>query len=112
MQSKNFIFEKELAWEPAGEGVMRQILGYDGHITMVKVKFEKGAKGAPHRHYHSQTTYIVSGRFRFSIDGETQEVGPGDGLYMAPDILHGCECLEEGLLIDCFTPVRADFLGL
>lgn len=32
----------EKAWEPAGEGVTRQIMGYDGQVMLVKVKFEKG----------------------------------------------------------------------
>lgn len=38
----------EKAWEPAGEGVTRQIMGYDGQVMLVKVKFEKGAIGTPH----------------------------------------------------------------
>lgn len=42
-RSKTFILEKEKAWEPAGEGVVRQIMGYDGQIMLVKVKFETGA---------------------------------------------------------------------
>jgi quercetin dioxygenase-like cupin family protein len=37
-------------------------------------------------------------------------VATGDGLYMEPDVEHGCECLEAGVLLDCFTPMRADFL--
>ena len=41
-RSKTFILEKEKAWEPAGEGVVRQIMGYDGQVMLVKVKFETG----------------------------------------------------------------------
>ena len=42
-RSNAFILENEKAWEPAGEGVVRQILGYDGQVMLVKVKFEQGA---------------------------------------------------------------------
>ena len=49
-RSKTFILEKEKAWEPAGEGVVRQIMGYDGQIMLVKVKFETGAIGTPRLH--------------------------------------------------------------
>ncbi|HET9571194.1 MAG TPA: cupin domain-containing protein [Bacteroidales bacterium] len=108
--SPSFVFEKNISWEPAGEGVTRQILGYDGQIMMVKVKFEQGAKGYAHAHYHSQSTFVVSGKFAFTVGEETKIVTAGDGLYMEPDVLHGCECLEAGLLIDCFSPMRADFL--
>ena len=47
--------------EPAGKGVTRQVMGYDGQVMMVKVKFEKGAVGTLHTHYHTQTTYVASG---------------------------------------------------
>ena len=57
--SKAFVFEAETPWEELGGGVKRQILGYDGQLMMVKVVFEKGAVGALHRHYHSQSTYVA-----------------------------------------------------
>lgn len=108
--SETFLYEKQLNWENAGEHVTRQIMGYNGDIMLVKVKFEKNAVGTPHRHPHTQTTYIVSGKFKFTVDGKTQIVGPGDGVFVAPNVLHGCVCLEPGVLIDCFNPARADFL--
>jgi len=37
-----------------------------------KIKFEKGAVGALHRHPHSQATYIESGVFDMTIDGVTR----------------------------------------
>ena len=103
--------ENELAWQPAGEGVVRQIMGYDGQLMIVKVKFAKGAVGAQHKHYHSQATYVASGKFELNIGGEVKGLGAGDGYYVAPDQLHGCVCLEEGILIDTFSPHRADFIG-
>ena len=103
--------ENELAWQPAGEGVVRQIMGYDGQLMIVKVKFAKGAVGAQLKHYLSQATYVASGKFELNIGGEVKVLGAGDGYYVAPDQLHGCVCLEEGILIDTFSPHRADFIG-
>ena len=37
-RSNTFILEKEIVWEPAGEGVVRQIMGYDGQVMLVKGK--------------------------------------------------------------------------
>lgn len=108
--SKSFLFEKGIPWEPAGEGIVRQIMGYDGQLMLVKVKFENGSIGTEHTHYHTQSTFVASGKFEFTINGETSIVETGDGLYMAPDSLHGCKCLEAGILIDCFSPMRSDFL--
>ena len=87
-----------------------QISAYDVPLMMVKVDFEKGAVGTVHEHYHSQATYVASGKFELDINGEKRVLVAGDGYYVAPDEPHGCVCLEAGVLIDTFSPMRADFL--
>lgn len=109
-ESANFQFANEIAWQYPGEGVSRQIMAYNDDMMMVKVKFETGAEGTPHTHPHSQATYVVSGVFEFTTGGETQTVKAGDGVYIKPNVAHGCKCIEEGLLVDTFAPMRADFL--
>jgi len=108
--SKTAILEGSLEWEQLGKGLSRQILGWDNQVMMVKVKFEKGAVGAPHQHFHTQTTFCHSGKFEFTIDGVKHVIEPGDGLYIAPNLLHGAVCLEPGVVLDVFSPVREDFL--
>lgn len=114
MKKKNsspFFIASEHPAYPAGKGITRQFIGYDDSIMTLKVIFEQGARGDIHEHPHSQTTYIVSGVFEFTIDGETKLLKPGDGCYLAPNQSHGCICLEKGALIDTFSPVREDFLA-
>lgn len=102
--------EKDMQWETVGEGVRRQIMGYDKDLMLVKVDFQKGAVGSLHAHPHSQATYVVSGKFELTIGDEKKVIEGGDGYYVAPDVLHGCVCLEPGILIDTFSPAREDFL--
>ena len=109
-RSKTFQIEDEMVWQEAGQGVRRQIMGYDGQLMMVKVQFEKGAVGTAHSHYHSQSTYVASGKFEVTIGDEKAVLSAGEGYYVEPDVLHGCVCLEAGTLIDTFSPVREDFL--
>ena len=109
--SEIFCKAKQMEWEELGGGVSRKFLGWDKQIMMVKVKFENGALGAPHKHFHTQATYCVSGKFEFEIDGEKKIVEAGDGVYIEPNLLHSAICLEEGILIDTFSPVREDFLS-
>ena len=97
-------------WEQLGPGLSRQILGWDNQIMMVKVKFEKGVNASQHSHFHTQTSFCHSGKFEFTIDGLKYEIGPGDGLYIAPNLVHGAICLEAGVVLDVFSPVREDFL--
>ena len=110
MDRKKFLKETEIEWEELGGGVSRKILGFDNQIMMVKVKFDKGAIGSPHQHFHTQTTYCAGGKFEFTVDDEKSIVETGEGVYIAPNLLHGALCLEEGVLIDVFSPVREDFL--
>lgn len=108
--SEKYILTEGMDWEELGGGVSRKFLGFDNQIMMVLVKFEKGALGAPHHHFHTQATYVAKGKFEFEIDGQKQVVKEGDGVYIQPNLLHSAVCLEEGILIDVFSPVREDFL--
>jgi quercetin dioxygenase-like cupin family protein len=108
--SKEFLFGDDITWETVGEGVQRQIMGYDDKIMLVNVKFDKGGVGIMHEHYHSQVTYVVSGKFELTIGGETKTVKGGDAFYVPPHVLHGAICLEGGVLIDVFSPIREDFM--
>lgn len=110
MASEIYLHESEMIWEDLGKGVQRKILGYDNQIMMVKVRFIKGAVGSPHQHFHTQATYCASGKFKFTIDGIESIINAGDGVYIKPNLIHSTVCLEDGILIDVFSPVREDFL--
>src|SRR5690554_3497937 len=105
-----FFFQDQICWQPAGEGIKRQILGHDDQIMLVKVEFQAGAIGHEHSHYHRQNTYVSSGVFEFTVDGITKEVKEGDGVYVAPNVIHEMKCIEPGVLIDTFSPAREDFI--
>ncbi|MDE8555022.1 cupin domain-containing protein [Pantoea vagans] len=106
-----FIYHKDQPLDDLGGGVTRRVLAHGGTMMAVEVHFEKGATGPLHHHPHEQLTCVLSGRFAFTIEGETREVAAGDTLYKAPNVLHGCVCLEAGVLLDTFTPQREDFLA-
>ncbi len=110
MESNCYIYQNETPVEDLGGGVTRQILGYNEHLMMVKVSFLKGSIGSLHTHSHTQTTYCAAGAFEFTVGSESRIIREGDATYLAPGVLHGVVCLEEGVLIDTFNPVREDFL--
>jgi len=93
------------------EGVSRQVLSNHSDMMVVAFRFEKaGAVGALHDHPHVQSTYVESGRFRFTLGDKEQEFGPGDSFVIPSGQRHGCVCLAPGKLVDSFTPRRDDFL--
>ena len=93
-----------------GGGTERRILAYDDSLMAVEVSFETGSEGAPHSHPHTQMSYVLSGSFRYSIEGESVILNPGDSVVVPGGLVHSTVCLEKGVLLDVFTPMREDFL--
>lgn len=108
--SAAFLIGDETPWEVISEGVKRKIMGYDDTIMLVNVAFEKGAIGVMHKHYHAQITHVVSGQFEITIGNISKIIKAGDCFYVEPQAMHGAVCLEDGLLIDVFSPIREDFM--
>ena len=106
----NIVFHKDAPLREVGVGVSRRVLAHTDQMMIVEVNFEAGGVGAVHSHPHCQSTYVRSGRFRFTVDGAPVEVGPGDTLAFPSGLPHGTLCLEAGTLLDIFTPMREDFL--
>ncbi len=101
---------KNVEAEECAKGVRRKILSYTDELMCVENHFETGAEGALHHHPHTQITYVVSGRFEFTVGGEKKVVGAGDSMLKKDGVEHGCVCLEEGILLDIFSPMREDFV--
>ncbi len=109
-QSKLFLFGKRQEKEVVGVGITRQLLGFDDSLLVARVEFKHGAIGYVHAHPHSQVTYVESGVFDFTVGAETQRLQAGDATYIPPGENHGSVCVEDGVLLDVFSPVREDFL--
>ena len=107
-----FFADAGLALETLEAGrVSRKLRARGGGLMMVEVFFEAGAAGAEHRHPHQQVSYCLEGEFRFSVEGETAALRPGDSVFIPADALHGTLCVARGRLLDIFTPQREDFLA-
>lgn len=109
-KKQRWVPHEETEREDVASGVYRHILAYTDGLMCVENHFEKGGIGAMHKHPHTQITYVVSGVFQFTIGDETKIVKAGDTLLKEDSVLHGCECLEDGILLDIFTPMREDFI--
>jgi quercetin dioxygenase-like cupin family protein len=93
-----------------GEGVSRKILASGGTMMTVQFAFEKGAVGTPHTHPHEQVGYVLQGRFELTLGNDTTTLEVGDTYYVPSNTVHGVVAMEDGVLLDVFTPQRQDFL--
>ena len=78
---------------------------------MIRVVFTSGGVGPLHSHPHRQVSFIERGRFRLTLGAETLEVTAGDSFFVEPGLTHGAVALEDGAIIDVFTPAREDLLA-
>jgi quercetin dioxygenase-like cupin family protein len=95
------------------EGVERR-LGYTDHLMMAIIDFSDGPKSQPdplHSHLHEQVSYVVEGEIIFVMDDQQMRLRPGDMFLVPSGKPHSIQLLtERARLIDCFTPLREDFL--
>jgi quercetin dioxygenase-like cupin family protein len=105
-----YIENDKMPWEEVEEGIHRKVMAYDKQLMLVKVSFEPGKVGALHQHHHTQITQVESGIFEIEIDGARKILKKGDAYYVPPDTMHGAKCIEAGILIDVFSPMREDFV--
>ncbi len=108
--TKIFAQPGEGDWETTPDGNRRRVVLYTDELMVVQFAFEKGGVGAMHSHPHVQSSYVVEGRFEVTIDGVSETIPAGGSFIVPSNLLHGVKALEGGLLVDTFTPHRADFL--
>jgi len=107
---KTHIKNSDVPVEHLAEGLSRQIMGYDTNLMVVRVYFKKDAIGAEHAHPHQQVSYVEKGKFEVNIGGKKEILHAGDAFVAPVNVRHGAVCLEDGILIDTFSPMREDFI--
>lgn len=96
--------------EKISEGIERQMV-VGKNVMMCRFRFAPFVVTPEHTHPHEQMTLVIKGNVKFTIEGETYIVSPGDVLHFPPHNRHGATMLdEEVILIDIFSPIREDFL--
>lgn len=85
------------------------------NLMMAHVQLEAGAITAPHSHEYEEIIYVVSGRWKVTVDGEECELMANQSLVIPPNVEHSSFAEEETLAIVCtnFRPEwieNSDFL--
>ncbi len=84
---------------------------FGGERVMVNhVILKAGTAVPPHAHPEEQLTLVLRGRIVFELEGETAELGPGEIVWVPANARHAVRVLEDTVVLDVFSPVRADLL--
>ncbi len=100
-----YISKKELA-----PGITVHVIAAGSNLMLCWVAMKASTRLPVHSHPHEQSSYIVSGRLRWTVDGEERDGPAGSGIIFAPNQPHGALVLEDCVVTDSFTPVREDYL--
>ena len=104
----------ETPGEPFRAGAERRI-GHTDHLMIVVIDLHDGPKDQPdplHAHPHEQVSYVAEGEILFVTDDQQTRLGPGDLFLVPSGKPHSIQQLTEHVrLVDCFTPIREDFLS-
>ncbi len=91
-------------------GVWRETLATGEHLMDVRFTFQAGAVVPPHRHPHEQSSYIVSGSLRYTINDQDIVLHPGDSVVIPPNQEHWAVALADTIDINSFSPPREDYV--
>ena len=98
-------------WEVVNPDFERRFVA--GEKVMLAFLHLRGGSRVPlHAHHNEQLSYVQSGRLRFLMGKEEEElvVGPGQVLVIPGNLPHSVEALEDTRGIDLFSPPRQDWL--
>jgi len=80
-------------------------------MLLMEVRREKGLLDTEHAHPdHESICYLVSGRMRVVIGGESFIAEPGDSWIHPPGVMHYHETLEDSVQIEAKSPPRKAWL--
>lgn len=90
-------------------GLARRTLVSDERLMICRFDLEKGVEIPGHSHPQDQAGYVVSGRIRISVSGESCDLGPGDSYSAPSEAIHSALALEKTVVVDTFSPPREDY---
>ena len=92
----------------------RSWIGHSDHLMMVAAEIGGGPAAkpnTPHSHPHEQIGYLEEGELIVWVGDEQERVGPGDFWIIPGGKPHTVQLLSKSAkLVECFTPIREDFL--
>jgi quercetin dioxygenase-like cupin family protein len=85
-------------------------IAWDGKVMIGRTDVEQGYLVPLHSHPNEQVTWVISGKWRFRLEGKTVEVGPNEMIFIPANVEHSAEAVETLVAYDIFTPPREDWL--
>ena len=92
-------------------GIFRRTMSYNAETMLCHFRMNKGARVPPHNHAAVQIGYVIAGRVRFQFgDGRSAVMEPGASYVFDSMETHCADVLEDSEVIECFAPMRPEYV--
>ena len=81
-------------------------------MYQMMAKLDAGSRMPEHKHPQEQIVHILEGRMKLIVSGVPHELKGGESFYLASNVPHGVETMEDTMVLDTFSPPRDDYLAL
>jgi len=101
-----------LAPQQIWDGVLGRTV-HGERVTLSLIELDANAAVPEHTHVNEQVGILLQGALRFTIGGETRDLGPGSTWRILANVPHSVVVGPEGaVLVEVFSPVRDDWHAL
>ncbi len=91
-------------------GLTRRVF-HGENITIAKLELKKGIVVPSHRHVNEQVTSVITGSIKVESNGGNFVIKTGESIDFGPNVPHKVTALEDTVVLDTFSPIRADWLN-
>jgi quercetin dioxygenase-like cupin family protein len=102
----------ENPWIDIAQGIRRRTITHGSSMYQMIARLDAGSRMPEHKHPQEQIVHILEGRMKLIVSGVSHELKRGESFYLAANVPHGVETIEETLVLDTFSPPREDYLAL
>lgn len=79
--------------------IVSKVIHRDEHLDVTVFGFDANQELTAHRAAQAAVVQVVTGRLRFTSNGEEFDAGPGFWLHMAPDMPHSLVATEPTIML-------------
>jgi quercetin dioxygenase-like cupin family protein len=79
--------------------VVSKVIHRDDALNVTVFGFDAEEGLSEHQARQAAVVQVLSGRLRFTVDGEDLDLGPGLWLHMSPGTPHALEALEPTVML-------------
>lgn len=99
-------------WIEIAPGIKRRTICTGATMYQMRAELKAGSRMPEHKHAQEQIAHVIKGRMKLIVEGVPNELAAGDAWYLASNVPHGVETIEDTTVIDTFSPPRDDYLAL